>query len=162
MKLQKPILSLAVLATLSACKPAQPVEEAPPFPALAGRWKPVALNRTCDREHVRFAGNRILLHREGIALPALEINRAAANGSDFDLELSPSRLVASKAKTSQRMDEVLQMEIRLTLAVRGDRTAVRDLQMKDARGVRMPTASERRNAEKIFSLEKCPDGGRTS
>lgn len=149
------VIGLALL--LSACKPSEPAVEPAPFPALAGAWKPAFTKRTCEQNYVRFAGNVIVSHEKGLALPGLEIRRKSANGAEIDLDLTPSRLVGAMSKKDPaKVAELMAQELRVTLTVRGDKVAVRDAQMNDpVKGLRVPTPSERRMIEKLFTLERC-------
>ncbi len=159
------LVAAATSTLLAGCKPSEPAAtQTPPIAALAGHWKMLSTRKTCDQNYLRFVGDKIILHRDHLPLPIYEIRRAAANGSDFDLELTPTRMMVQNShRNVDRLEEMMKSELRLTLSLRSDRLSIRNAQFNEpSKGLRVASSREQSNLEHIFTLEKCPAGKKMS
>jgi hypothetical protein len=154
--LLRPFLCSATALALAACNPPSAAEKAL-HPSLAGAWRLASDKDGCGKQTLRFDRQRLVQSDRKRELYVLDVRSAEVQGSSIEIEFAPSAMMMLAAKSREKVDELSNTTLTITLMVSGDSITLRDVQMRDPKnGVQAPTGSKRARMAKMFDLRRCP------
>jgi len=148
-------LVVGAALALAACNPPAPEAAKPLSPQLAGWWSPKP--ERCHKEALRFDRERIVMRRDKGVLPVFDIRKADITGGGVELELQVAEAAAFESvRSAANAEKLAQSRVMVALTQYDNRLTLRDIQIRDDKGLRVPTRSERASAMKIFNFTRCP------
>ena len=149
-----PVVAALSLA-LAACNPKAPEEQAA-HPMLAGQWRLASARPDCSGPTLRFDRKRLVQSSKSREINVLDVRAMEIQGSSIEIEFAPSARMMLEARSAEKVEELSQTTITITLTVSGDSISLRDVQMRDAKkGLQVPTGAKRAQMAKMFELRRC-------
>lgn len=149
----------ALSIAISACKPKTPEEQAV-HPMLAGQWRLASARADCSGPTLRFDRKRLVQSSKNREINVLDVRAMEIQGSAIEIEFAPSARMMLEARSAEKIEELSQTTITITLTVSGDSISLRDVQMRDPKkGLQAPTGSKRQQMAKMFELRRCTPAG---